>query len=196
METNTNSFVKIIIEGPGGSGKSCLLRRYIENQFPSITTFLDFCVKNIIFHNLPYKLQIWDPPRNRFMLDRRISPFYKNTSGLILTVDSENGTLKDIENQFNKIRSNVEEKVAIILACTKSDLWPNINQEELKKFADDKKSKLVFCSAKTGEGVEEVFLTLFGEIILKNNIWKEKEFEGVKLKLKEFIDKKKTSSCF
>ncbi len=191
MDTIADPKLKILIEGKHLSGKTCLFVRYTQNIFQTTRPFLDFYSKKIIFNNISHIFQIFDIQGNRKFPVPPI--FYRNVSGIIFTVDSEN----DIENQFNIIRANVGKVVPIILACTKRDLLPpKINNEELEKFAKEKKIKLVFCSSKTGFGVEEVFSNLISEIFCANDILKEKEFESSKQKLSTFLNMPKIWSCF
>ncbi len=54
---------KVIIIGDSGVGKTSILRRYVDSEFPEVhvnTIGVDFKVKTLMIGNKLVKLQIWD----------------------------------------------------------------------------------------------------------------------------------------
>ena len=63
METDYEYLVKVIIVGETGVGKTCILQRYLNNEFsvdhlPTIA--IDFKMKLLQIRGKSMKLQIWD----------------------------------------------------------------------------------------------------------------------------------------
>jgi Ras-related protein Rab-8A len=55
--------MKVIIIGDSSVGKTCLLLRYVDDQFPTIhlpTIGIDFKVKMVEVGDKKVKLQVWD----------------------------------------------------------------------------------------------------------------------------------------
>ena len=86
---------KILTLGESGVGKTCILRRFVENKFIKnhlATIGIDFRTKTIPINDYEVKLKIWDTAgEERF---RNITnQYYKGADGIILVYDLNN---KDI----------------------------------------------------------------------------------------------------
>lgn len=58
-----STLLKVVILGDGGVGKSCLMNRFVSNQFNEHsfhTIGVEFLNKDIEINGEDYKLQIWD----------------------------------------------------------------------------------------------------------------------------------------
>uniref|UniRef100_A0A1B6C631 small monomeric GTPase n=1 Tax=Clastoptera arizonana TaxID=38151 RepID=A0A1B6C631_9HEMI len=79
--------LKVVILGDGGVGKSCLMNRFVNNQFDSHschTVGVEFFNKDIEIFGESYTLQIWDTAgQERFKSLR--TPFYRGTDVCMLT---------------------------------------------------------------------------------------------------------------
>jgi len=75
------SLLKVLILGDGAVGKSCLMTRFINNQFEENsfhTIGVEFLNKEYTVNNKTYTLQIWDTAgQERFKSLR--TPFYRGT---------------------------------------------------------------------------------------------------------------------
>ena len=80
-------FLKVVLLGDGGVGKSSLIQRFMSNKFdPSLfhTIGVEFLNKDLIVDGDRYTLQIWDTAgQERFKSLR--TPFYRGTDCCLLT---------------------------------------------------------------------------------------------------------------
>ncbi|CAG7827015.1 unnamed protein product [Allacma fusca] len=79
--------LKVVLLGNGGTGKSCLMNRFVSNRFDTHsfhTIGVEFLNKDIEVNGRSYTLQIWDTAgQERFKSLR--TPFYRGTDICILT---------------------------------------------------------------------------------------------------------------
>uniref|UniRef100_A0A1B6FAI8 small monomeric GTPase n=1 Tax=Cuerna arida TaxID=1464854 RepID=A0A1B6FAI8_9HEMI len=82
-----NILLKVVILGDGGVGKSCLMNRFVSNNFDSHsfhTVGVEFFNKDIEVNGEWYTLQLWDTAgQERFRSLR--TPFYRGTDICMLT---------------------------------------------------------------------------------------------------------------
>ena len=80
-------FLKVVLLGDGGVGKSSLIQRFMSNKFdPSLfhTIGVEFLNKDLMVDGDRYTLQIWDTAgQERFKSLR--TPFYRGTDCCLLT---------------------------------------------------------------------------------------------------------------
>merc|ERR1719498_1876386 len=89
MFANNEHLLKILLIGNSGVGKSCLLMRYVENNFTTNffnTIGVDFKMKTININDQEVKLQIWDTAgQERF---RTITcNYYRGAHGVVIVYD-------------------------------------------------------------------------------------------------------------
>ena len=93
--------LKLIVIGDSSVGKTCLLLRFSDDQFPTShmpTIGIDFRIKTIQMNNKSVKLQVWDTAgQERF---RTITQtYYKGAMGILLVYDcGEESSFNNIEN--------------------------------------------------------------------------------------------------
>ncbi|XP_044729437.1 ras-related protein Rab-9A [Chrysoperla carnea] len=87
IKSQKNTLLKVVILGDGGVGKSCLMNRFVSNQFDEHsfhTIGVEFLNKDIEIDGEIYTLQIWDTAgQERFKTLR--TPFYRGTDICLLT---------------------------------------------------------------------------------------------------------------
>ena len=160
---------KYIIVGDTSVGKSNLLMKFANNKFVQehqATIGVEFGAKNIEFDNQTYRIQIWDTAgqENYRSITRS---YYKNSICAMIVYDITNkDSFDNIKNWLNEIHNQSPKNVLIVLIGNKIDLDDRrlITFDEGNEFAI--KNGLIFMetSAKTGEGVEEIFLKSAKEI--------------------------------
>ena len=164
---------KILTLGESGVGKTCILRRFVENKFIKnhlATIGIDFRTKTIPINDYEVKLKIWDTAgEERF---RNITnQYYKGADGIILVYDLNNkDTLTKIKDWMNQIHQNTSNDIGLVLVGNKSDLKREISTEESLNLSKELNIKLFETSALTGEGVNEIFEFLTKDIISKKNL--------------------------
>ncbi|RMZ78387.1 hypothetical protein DV738_g3890, partial [Chaetothyriales sp. CBS 135597] len=158
---------KIILLGPSGSGKSCLLHRFINQSFrvlSSQTIGVEFSSKIVKIGTPPngkrIKLQLWDTAgTERFRSVSR--SYYRGAAGAILVYDVASlKSFADLPTFLMDARALASPGLVCAVAGNKSDLAdppPTANGVPV----------CMEVSALTGDRVDELFNRLAGIILTK-----------------------------
>ena len=186
---------KILTLGESGVGKTCILRRFVENKFLKnhlATIGIDFRAKTIQINGYEVKLKIWDTAgEERF---RNITnQYYKGADGIILVFDLTNfDTMNKIRDWYNQIKNNTSSNdIGLVLVANKSDLKREVSNEECLNLSKELNIQLYETSALTGEGVNEIFEYITQEIISKKNYLDDTQANGVTLGIGDNKNKNK-----
>lgn len=164
---------KMVLAGSKDVGKSSLIARFCDNVFDekSMDTIgVAFKRKKVqIRDDLGLELSIWDFGGEEKY--RVLFPNYLNgaAAALICFDITRKETLNDVKNWVELIDANTDEKIIKLLIATKIDLEDErqISDDEAKETA--KKFNCmgdpIFTSAKTGENVEDAFLSVANKIM-------------------------------
>lgn len=160
-----NTFIKCLLIGSSGVGKSSILERYTTDNFHEhfITTIgVDYRFKNIKIDNYNVKLQLWDTAsQERF---RCITTnYYRNSHIIIICYDiTDINSFNDLEFWINDCQKNIMEPVLIALCGTKNDLDKKrvVLFKDAKNYADFKNFPYFEISSKDGIGINYMFDTL------------------------------------
>ncbi len=162
---------KMCLFGDGGVGKTTLINRYISGRYREdfqMTIGVDFYTKHIRIDDSLIVLQIWDfAGENQF---KNLLPNYViGASGGIFMYDiSRFSSLMHLEDWLNviaKASDYQKQYLPILLVGGKCDLEKIGKRVIEKEYAQEYGKKfnlfnLIECSSKTGENVENVFLTI------------------------------------
>lgn len=151
---------KICMVGVFGTGKTCLVQRYVHSIFSARylgTVGVKIDRKEIAAGGQPIVLMLWDLEGRDDHRD--ISPSYlRGAHGVIYVVD---GTRRETYDQIFEIRDivvNAVGDVPSVVALNKTDL---VNEWKLDAQAEQTLSMrgmhTLRTSAKTGDGVEAAF---------------------------------------
>jgi small GTP-binding protein len=166
---NYDYLLKLLICGDSGTGKSCLMRRYVNDEFnvSDLSTIgIDFKIHTINFKGKRIKLQIWDAAgQERFRTV--IANYYKGTHGLLIVTDYSEGSQGCLE-WYERFRNDNQE-APILLAINKSDLRDlGVYSDILRNPLEEYSVPMIAVSAKTGSNVNNAFMTLIDMIFTKN----------------------------
>jgi len=167
---------KVVVAGAKNVGKTSLIRRYATGKFETSTLStigVDFETKKLVVDGTEILLNIWDfAGEKKFRL---LFPSYiSGASGALMLYDITNkDSFNDLYDWINVISSIPNSPKTKILIETKTDLKRKVAKEEAMQFVEkyDFQGDIIATSAKTGENVEEAFITL-GREILKNSLHK------------------------
>ena len=175
MSTDSNHTFKILTIGESGVGKTCILRRFVENKFLKshlATIGIDFRTKVIHICGKDIKLKIWDTAgQERY--HNITSQIYKGADGIILVFDvNEEISFTKIKDWIEQIKSNVsEEEISLLLLGNKCDIEERaISKEQGQEMATSLKIKYYETSALNGTGINEAFEGITKEIMMKKKI--------------------------
>ena len=167
---------KILTIGESNVGKTCVLRRFVENKFLKThlaTIGIDFKTKNITVDDKEIKLKIWDTAgQERF---RNITnQYYKGADGIILIFDiTDQNSFDKIQDWINQINSNTQtDEIGLILIGNKKDLDSNrvITFKEGDALGKELGIKYFETSALSGEGIDDAFKYVTKEILKKKKL--------------------------
>ena len=175
-ELTPDALFKVIIIGDAGVGKSCILRRATKDEFlesydvtigAASTSFLVRIQQKLV------KLQLWDTAgQENFRSMIRV--FYKGSHGAILVYDiTRQDTFSKLEDWLMEIKENAVPDVMICLVGNQKDNRQKreVSTEDGVAFARvHSLAHFIETSAKTGEGVTELFLDVAKSLYLQYNI--------------------------
>ena len=160
MTTEPSITFKILTIGESGVGKTCILRRFVENKFLKnhlATIGIDFKTKTLNINNQEIKLKIWDTAgQERF---RNITTqYYKGADGIVLVYDvTDEASYEKIRDWMDQILSNTQkDEIGLVLLGNKCDVEPrNVTEEQGLKLAEELKINYFETSALTGQGLKK-----------------------------------------
>ncbi|XP_046668443.1 ras-like GTP-binding protein RhoL [Homalodisca vitripennis] len=166
--------LKITAVGDGMVGKTCMLITYTSQQFPTeyVPTVFDNYADNITVDGQEYNMTLWDTAGQEDY--ERLRPLsYPNTDCFLLCYSV--GSRSSFENILSKWHPEIKHhcaNVPIVLVATKTDLrnddGDTISTSEGKKLKRKiKASRLMECSAKNGEGLDEIFIEAVRSVVNK-----------------------------
>eukprot|EP01059_Diplonema_ambulator_P035578 TRINITY_DN8420_c1_g1_i1.p1 TRINITY_DN8420_c1_g1~~TRINITY_DN8420_c1_g1_i1.p1 ORF type:complete len:210 (+),score=20.08 TRINITY_DN8420_c1_g1_i1:117-746(+) len=157
--------MKFIIIGNSGTGKSCILHRFIEQKFiedQTHTIGVEFGAKVVDLMGSKVKLQIWDTAgQERYRSVTR--SYYRGAAGCLLVYDITNRESYEAVGQWlTDARTLAGQDLAVMLIGNKADIGNTSQREvthiEASQFAQAHGLMHFETSAVTGEYIEEAFL--------------------------------------
>jgi small GTP-binding protein len=161
---------KVCLLGDPGVGKSCLIKRFIDDRFSdkySHTAGTKIFKKDLEFQDMEVhlSLQLWDVvgPRTAAFLEGYLG----GTAGVMAVCDvSRDETLASLDVWMAAVRQTAQE-VPVVLVANKSDLTDSsmIDSQSVAIAARRFKAPYYMTSAKTGANVELSFRAI-GRMVL------------------------------
>lgn len=163
---------KIVLLGDPGVGKSSLITRFVHNRFSAsylMTIGVDILSKQLFVGDDEVLFLISDiGGQERFASVRE--KFYRGAKGCLLVFDlTRENTLTSL-NLWKKGLDSVEDEVIFFVVGNKADLKEQvvISDDETYKLVEElklPKESFFITSAKTGEKVEDAFITFAKELM-------------------------------
>ena len=186
MSSDSSVTFKILTIGESGVGKTCVLRRFVENKFLKNhlgTIGIDFKTKTLNINNREIKLKIWDTAgQERF---RNITTqYYKGADGIVLVYDvTDDGSFEKIRDWMAQIQSNAQrDELGLVLLGNKCDIEPRVvTEEQGTKMAEELKVSYFETSALNGQGINEAFEQLARDIMKKKGVGDDNKDGGMEL---------------
>ncbi|NHJ13675.1 MAG: GTP-binding protein [Candidatus Thorarchaeota archaeon] len=168
---------KVMVTGEGAVGKTTLVNRYVTGIFErdyKTTIGSQFAVK--LAHISPpetdysvgIKLQAWDVAgQARFKAVRKM--YYSGAAGVILVFDvTRRRSFTELSKWVAEADESVGSRVPMIVVGNKIDLPDRaVPSDEAKRWSEDQGFLYMESSAKTGDGVADMFS------VLSEMMWKE-----------------------
>jgi Ras-related protein Rab-21 len=152
-----------VLLGDSGVGKTSIALRYTQDTFQTRTNptiGASFLMKNMQVEETKIKLQIWDTAgQERF---RSLAPmYYRGASAALLVYDlTAAASFGKIKEWVNELRLNVPEDIVMVVVGNKVDraeTHRQLTRDQGEEYARSVGAAFAEVSAKTKEGIEEVF---------------------------------------
>ena len=164
--------VKVVLLGDSCVGKSSILYRFITGTFhddiePTIGA--NFMSKIIRIGETSIKLNIWDTAgQERY--NSFVRMYCRDAKAVIFVFDSNNLGSFDGMSKWNDLvkESSVDEKASVYIVANKSDMYTFTEYPaNIKDFAKEVKANIYQVSAKTNQGINELFSTIAEEAVFQ-----------------------------
>ena len=169
IKDNFDYRFNIIILGTRFSGKTSIVRRYINDTFTGQHTLLIGYVREdkiLEINNKLVKLDIYDKYNPSYRFATLSKTYYKSRDGAIIVCNLFEDAYYDVEGIIKEIKSNADPETQVIILANKCDEEKNLKVEEkIKKLADKYNIKYFEVSAKTGYNINEGFNVLINDMI-------------------------------
>ena len=189
--------LKILLIGDSGVGKTALLRQYCEQKFSddvSSTIGVDYRTRKVVINDKTITLQLWDTAGQEKFRNITTS-YYRGSQGILIVYDVSNfETLQQVTYWIGELKKENVDGV-VFLVGNKSDTVESIPKEQ-EDIIHTINLPFSTTSAKTGEGVEELFFTLVKAIVDKG-LQSEKvgEMEDISLTSSSSSQQSSSSTC-
>jgi small GTP-binding protein len=157
-----NPIFKVALIGEGGVGKTSLAIRYTEDRFDQqmkMTIGVNFATKKINIAGTDITLLLWDlggQPR----FQEVVMDYFRGSKLAIAVYEvSRSFTMYRLDNWIAKLHSSVPDCDIFLVGNKIDERIPSmgVQQEEVQQYAEKYNAQSFEVSAKTGEGVAEMF---------------------------------------
>ncbi len=193
---------KVVLLGESGVGKTSIIKQFTKHAFDeemesSISSQFSSKIVSIPDTNKAIRFDLWDTAgQERYRSLAKI--FYKDAKIVIFVYDMTiKSSFEALQNYWHEqVKSNCKEDTIFVLVGNKLDLYnyTQIKKNEAKMWADSIEAMYFETSAKTNEGIDDLFEKIGKRILdpnfnFNNNEQKEKElYEKRKKEKKKYKD--------
>ena len=197
MNDSEKDELKCILLGESGVGKTCLINALIglgfnPNEISSISS--SYVTKKIIIGDKSYKVNLWDTiGQEEYHSLTKI--FIKNSQLVFFVYDITNRkSFEKLDFWYNTTMEVLGEDAVIGFIGNKEDLYTKeeVKEEEIEKYAQEKKAPFKYTSALTPSSFE-IFLQKQVEAYIKKTEGIVENVGGKKLNTKK--DNKSKKCC-
>ena len=169
--TNKVDNVKVALLGDSGVGKTCIIKRYTEDEFDensATTAGASYSQRTLEINGKNIQLDLWDTAgQEKYRsLGRR---FYKDAYIICLVYDITNASsFENLKNIWAKDLKDYGEKYKILaIVGSKSDCYENedVKEEDAREYAKSLNATFMLTSAKNGDNIELLFETLIRQYL-------------------------------
>ncbi|KAF4573390.1 GTP-binding protein of the rab/ypt [Pleurotus pulmonarius] len=155
---------KLVLLGESAVGKSSLVLRFVKDQFDDYresTIGAAFLTQTVTLEDqTTVKFEIWDTAGQ----ERYKAPmYYRNANCAVVVYDiTQSASLEKARTWIRELQRQADPSIVIALCGNKTDLAARrqVTEEEAKKYAEEEGLMWAETSAKTGEGVTEIFTAI------------------------------------
>ncbi|TNM95535.1 ras-related protein Rab-15-like isoform X1 [Takifugu flavidus] len=181
---------RLLMLGDSGVGKTCMLRRFTENEFDSshISTIgIDFKMKTLEIDGLKVRVQIWDTAgQERYQTITK--QYYRRAQGIIFVYDVTNQpSFQHVAKWVSDVDQNAPDTVQRILVGNKCDeeLGRQVTREQGSKLAENYGMEFFETSASTNSCITESY-TRVAQLVLQAH---KRDVDSLLGSLDDYLDK-------
>ena len=169
--SSSNRFAqfKLVLLGESAVGKSSIVHRFVKNTFDNMresTIGAAFLTQSITLpeNNTTVKFEIWDTAgQERY---KSLAPmYYRNANAALCVYDiTSRSSFTKAQEWIKELKKQAPEGIVICLVGNKADLEENreVDEREVSQYInelnqEDNKVVAAECSAKSGDGVVDIF---------------------------------------
>jgi small GTP-binding protein len=153
---------RVVTIGDASVGKTSIISQLLSGQFTEdqcSTIGAMFVLHVEIIGNLRVEMQVWDTAgQERY---RSLGPiYYRNAAAAIVVFDLTNlDSFDRLENWITDFLNNAGDRALICVVGNKVDLVESfaVSEERIKQWIDEHQFLYIRTSAKTGQGVRDLF---------------------------------------
>lgn len=165
MDVQYDYLFKLLVIGDSGVGKSCLLLRFVDDEYTDSyvsTIGVDFKIRTVELDGKTVKLQIWDTAgQERF---RTItSSYYRGAHGIIVVYDmTDTESFQNVKTWLDEVERFAAAGVVRLLVGNKSDLPARkvVPTTDAAAFAEQHGLPFIETSARDATNVDAAFLMM------------------------------------
>lgn len=169
----TSKTIKIVLLGEGRVGKTSLALRFVHNTFnhsQQATSQASFLAKQVTVGDQQVELAIWDTAgQERF---HALGPiYYRDAQAALLVYDiTDADSFSRVQTWVQELRQMVGPSIVIAIAANKQDLQKEqtVSTQESETYAASIHALHVGTSAKTGEGLQDVFQAIADHVVARS----------------------------
>ncbi|KIR60464.1 rab family protein [Cryptococcus bacillisporus CA1873] len=159
----TTSF-KLVLLGESAVGKSSLVLRFVRNEFSDFreSTIAAFLTQSVnLDESTTIKFEIWDTAgQERY---KSLAPIYfRNSNAAVIVYDITQTSFEKAKSWVRELQRQADPSIVIMLVGNKTDMdsQRKTSREIGEQYAKEEGLLFAEASAKTGEGVEELFMEI------------------------------------
>ena len=197
------SQMKIIVIGDSGVGKTCLLNRFVKEQFSQLykaTIGADFLSKEVVIDEKHVSLQLWDTAGQERFQSLGMA-FYRGADACILVFDITNQksfeSIVTWKQEFlNQCCPPSPETFPFMIVGNKCDLENDrtVSQAKSNQWARDHDLPLIETSAKDDLRIQEAFIEAARKA-MKREVLSAPVLNNNKVILSARVEDKKKKAC-
>lgn len=178
---------KLVLLGESAVGKSSIVHRFVKDSFDDFresTIGAAFLTQTIqLDENTTIKFEIWDTAgQERY---KSLAPmYYRNANAAVVVYDiTQEASLERAKSWIKELQRQANQDLVIALAGNKLDLESErkVAKETAQAYATEEGLLFFEVSAKTGQGVKEIFQSIAEKLPLESQIKSKSQPKSVNL---------------
>ena len=188
--------LRVVTIGDASVGKTSITNRLIDspfNEHESSTIGANYLPYTAIINDEAMEIQIWDTAgQEKF---KSLTPIYFRSAIAAIAIFSltDSETFRNIENWISIFKEIAGAEAIVYVCANKCDCINEfrVSVDEVKEWANKKDYKVFITSAKTDEGIQEMFDSLCDDLYE----WKSKQEENPRAEVSPTKKAKKSGCC-